>query len=267
MSFDTNILVNGSRCKIYEHNGRKFIEAKEGSEYAVEFKNNSWEKILAVVSVDGLNIVDGEPATENGPGYVVDRYCSQKFLGFQYSNENVATFKFGSLGTGYASSKKDGSDKNAGIIGIRVWNEKPSPPAHSFPNVLHHEHFNPSIPSPIDGPNFPYGITGSTLPNFGLCGTDSNNLRGGLMMGVNEVYNCYTSAILTDMETQWGESKTYKVKETTFERQSIIYGTDIYYASRESLIAMGVNLGNEKRVSFPQSFPNKYAKPPSGWKG
>jgi hypothetical protein len=31
---------------------------------------------------------------------------------------------------------------------------------------------------------------------------------------------------------------------------------------------MGINLGTEKRVSFPESFKEtKYAKPPKGWKG
>jgi hypothetical protein len=70
------------------------------------------------------------------------------------------------------------------------------------------------------------------------------------------------------METQWGESRNYKVQEITFDRNELIHSFDIYYASRESLIAMGINLGTEKRVSFPESFKEtKYAKPPKGWRG
>jgi hypothetical protein len=70
-----------------------------------------------------------------------------------------------------------------------------------------------------------------------------------------------------DMETQWGESRAHKVREIEFERREVIHNFEIYYASRESLIAMGVDFGTEKRVSFPESFKeSKYAKPPKGWK-
>ena len=68
-----------------------------------------------------------------------------------------------------------------------------------------------------------------------------------------------------DMETQWGAARNYEVKQITFQRKEIIHGFDIYYASRESLVAMGIDLGTEKRVSFPESFETKYAKPPAGW--
>ena len=68
-----------------------------------------------------------------------------------------------------------------------------------------------------------------------------------------------------DTETQWGNSRTYEVKQIKFERKEIIHGFDIYYASREALVAMGIDLGTEKRISFPESFETKYAKPPAGW--
>ena len=70
------------------------------------------------------------------------------------------------------------------------------------------------------------------------------------------------------METQWGEARNYKVKEITFERKELIHSFDIHYASRESLIAMGIDMGTEKRASWPESFKEtKYANPPKGWKG
>jgi hypothetical protein len=70
------------------------------------------------------------------------------------------------------------------------------------------------------------------------------------------------------MGTKWGEAKESKVIEVEFEKGLIALTTNIYYASRQSLIEMGVPLGNEKQVSFPEPFKDgKYAEPPKGWQG
>ena len=295
MSYDLNILVNGNRCRQYLHNGRTFIEAKEGSEYAIELKNNSWEKILAVLSVDGLNIIDGEAADEHGGGYVLAPYPSQKFLGFQYSSEKVAAFKFGALGTGYASSKKDGSEKNAGIVGVRIWDEKPRPPIVVNPPEIHHHHhhypnygylgtasysvqasYNPDPHGWLRGtsagaPDCGEGTITSAGTNYGSTLKLANTKRIADEVRLccrNMEADSLSDKASFDMETQWGDSKTYKVTETTFERNNLVWSLDVYYASRESLIAMGVDLGTQRRVSFPESFKeSKYAKPPKGWRG
>jgi len=316
MSYEINVLVNGNRCKQYFHNGRTFIEAKKDSEYVIEIKNNTWERILAVVSVDGLNVIDGKTADENGPGYVMNSYTSQKLYGFQYSPDNVATFKFGTVGAvkidpktgkpeidpktgktiplGYAASKEDGSEKNVGVIGVRIWDEVPQPPPP--PTITWtFSSLTSSFTTPFDDP--PYPITGywtSTNPadwNTGyLHGlghykyrvsneSTTNATHTTALISAKSTENfvdnssqvmCSTetpNVVSFDMETQWGQSRPYKVKETTFKRREVIHKVDIYYASRESLIAMGINLGIEKQVSFPESFrENKYAKPPKGWK-
>ncbi len=121
---DVNILVNGSRVKQYHHDGKIFVEAKHNSEYTIEIKNNTWKRILAVCSVDGLDILTGKKAREDNPGYVISGMSSGKFDGFRVSNEKVAKFVFGAKGDSYAASKEDGSEKNVGVIGIRVFEEK-----------------------------------------------------------------------------------------------------------------------------------------------
>lgn len=323
MSFDLNVLVNGSRCKLYTHLGKTFIEAKEDSEYVVELKNNSWEKILAVISVDGLNILNGESADEHGPGFILDKYTSQKFYGYQYSQEKVATFKFGSFGAvkidpttgkpeidpttgkkiplGYAASKRDGSEKNAGVIGVIIWDEVPRPlspyvyPAHmisgSFALTASYA-CNTYAVSSSWGANYSPDPTQWGIAVFGTGSALNQNSKiytsngGGTSCTAFNLNNLTEDSYIPvcsdsttdycatppppfasfDMETQWGESKQYKVKETEFERREIIQQLDIYYASRESLIAMGIDMGTERRVNFPESFkPSKYARPPKGW--
>jgi hypothetical protein len=70
-----------------------------------------------------------------------------------------------------------------------------------------------------------------------------------------------------DMGSTWGQKVESKVVETNFEKGILAWSVDIYYASRQSLIDMGVPINVGHRVSFPQSFPNKYATPPLGWRG
>jgi hypothetical protein len=319
MSHDVNILVNGNRCKQYHHNGKIFIEAKEGSEYAIEIKNNEWKRILAVCSVDGLDILSGKPATEDGPGYVLSPFNNAKFDGFRVSDDKVAKFVFGAKGSSYAASKEDGSERNVGVIGIRIFSEKEKP----APIVIredHHHHHWPKYPSypydgtPINPPYRPYpiwcdrtwssslgddvtygcnladmsadepmdmgqergrsGPTRSVKGSITSKGMTLNSLNtmqslGGQLMNASfNASNASTEALRGfDMGTKWGEAKESKVVEVDFERGSLVLTTNIYYASRQSLLEMGVPLGSEKQVNFPEAFADsKYAKPPKGWK-
>jgi hypothetical protein len=116
--------------------------------------------------------------------------------------------------------------------------------------------------SPVTTATYPTKDGGQTASNpKNTVDTYCNSVRS-----VNYQTTCDSVEIASfDMETQWGDSKNFKIKETPFERKSMIFTLDIYYASRESLVAMGVDVSNEKRVSFPESFKIKYAKPPKGW--
>src|ERR1035437_5059483 len=127
--FDVDILVNGSRCKQYSHESRKYIEAKNGSEWCLKIKNNTNSRVLAICSVDGLNVLTGESAGPNDSGYIIDSYNSQKIKGFRVSDSSWALFKFGYKADGktYAQSKNDGSEKNCGVIGVRLYYEKLEP--------------------------------------------------------------------------------------------------------------------------------------------
>ena len=308
MSYEVHILVNGNRCKQYSHNGKLFIEAKKGSEYSIEIKNNSWQRILAVCSVDGLDILNGKKADENGNGYVINGNSSVKIDGFRVSNEKVAKFLFDYKGNSYASSKEDGSEKNVGVIGVRLFNEKikPLPPTPIIVKEEHHHHHHDHYPttpwtpyygSPTiwsTGDIFCRGLTDNEFTN---CSNDLNStmMDGGNTLGFTESdnssqkYSCdfiptkgrtmaggqaanmLRSAVKPqgfDMGTKWGESKESKVIEVEFEKNALTLTQNIYYASRESLIEMGVPLGSEKQVSFPEPFEDgKYAKPPQGWQG
>lgn len=245
-NFDVNILVKGNRCKIYHHSGKSYIESKHGSEYELEIKNNTINRVVVVASIDGLNVLNGAPASHDGPGYIIPSYSPLKIKGFRYSNEEVAAFKFTSKENSYAQFiGGEEFAQNCGIIGIIIFNElvktptviynyEPVPVSYQHPNPWYHD---------------PFYV----------------NTFGGIKCSTTD----YNEPVLKDfdMGSTWGQKVESLVQEADFERGNIIFSTDIYYASRESLSKMGVNINAPPQVSFPQSFPNKYAKPPSGWKG
>ena len=117
------------------------------------------------------------------------------------------------------------------------------------------------------GPSRSVSSKGMTFNS--LAGNAESKMLGQFMASSQQLNNAGTDALRGfDMSTKWGEAKESKVVEVEFERGSLVLTTNIYYASRQSLIEMGVPLGSEKQVSFPEPFvDSKYAKPPKNWKG
>jgi hypothetical protein len=299
-TFDVNVMVNGNRCKQYTHEGRTYIEAKDGSEWYFQIQNNYSNRILAVCSVDSLNVLTGETATPNDTGYVIDAYHSQKIKGFRFSDDEWALFKFGYKlnGKTYAQSKGDGSERNCGVIGVRLFYEKP-PKVEYIPEPRNHWLTGTILaPGRCSGSSWSnYATSGDSQVNWTVNGTTTagaGGLYGEGKFGYTPEsldstldnrfnrrnmtedhytpvrttsYNSYTQPRGFDLGTEWGKREKSKVQTVDFERGCEAQSTDIYYASRESLIQMGVPIGNNLKVNIPKSFPNKYVQPPIGWQG
>ena len=271
-SFDVNVLVNGNRCKFYHHQGRTYIEAKHGSEYELEIKNNTWSRVLCLSSVDGLNVLTGETAREDDAGYVIPSYSPLRIKGFRYSNNEVAAFKFTDKHNSYAQSQGGNeAAQNCGVIGFRIYNEIVRTP------IKVDIHWN----TPTGGLYGPgrYGYKTTETINT-CCGgnTTSNTIQTsccnteGIYGSVKGTYasteGTYGSPLRSfDMGSTWGQKVESKVVETDFERGSLTFTLDIYYASRQALLDMGVPINVGNQAFFPQSFPTKFATPPSGWRG
>lgn len=263
---ETNILVNGSRCKQYHHQGKIFIESKDKSEYTIEIKNNCYGRIMVCCSVDGLNIINGKSTTPDGPGYIIPLLDSGKYDGFRVSDSKVAKFIFDKKETSYAASKNDGSDQNVGVIGIRVFSERLKPSPFVWCGTGSIGSWGQGLTGPIG--NWGQVLGGTADGNFITTQYSSCNVSTACLGSNTTLMNA--SSITTqnpfDMGTKWGNAKESKVVEVEFERGVQIASIDIYYASRQSLIELGVPIGNEKQVYFPSAFKDsKYATPPDGW--
>lgn len=75
-----------------------------------------------VLSVDGLDVIDGRAASLSKRGYLVRPGGSITIEGFRESSEAVAAFRFSSVRDSYAA-RKYGETRNVGVIGIAAFNE------------------------------------------------------------------------------------------------------------------------------------------------
>lgn len=95
--------------------------------YELMVRNNTARRVLAVVSVDGINVVTGESAAVNQSGYVVGPYSDVSIGGWRKSLSEVARFVFSAPERSYAN--RTGRAANVGVIGVAVFNEY-EPPRH-----------------------------------------------------------------------------------------------------------------------------------------
>jgi len=305
-TFDVNILVNGNRCKTYGHQGKLFVEAKNGSEYVVEIKNNHYKRILSVISIDGLNALTGKTASENDTGYVINAYSSEKIKGFRFSDNEWALFKFGYKlnGKPYAQSKEDGSEKNCGVIGLRIFYEKEPVVIYNTPIINIQAPYITPLPCQPWQPWYPWystttcqtgastysGATYTSNVNYSCDNLGTQNMllgnscgESGMSAGqsvasapAGNFTNCSQNYLSMceeqpklgfDIGTEFGRKEQSKVYTVEFERGCLAQSLDIYYASRKSLIEMGVLMENRLQVNLPQSFSGGYCIPPKDWVG
>jgi hypothetical protein len=120
----------GQQLPVYRHRGDAWIAGTPGHRYGVRLTNASGERVLVVLSVDGVNAVSGETADPAQAGYVLGPWQSTEIAGWRKSLRDVARFVFTDLPDSYAA--RTGRPDHVGVIGIAVFREAPAyvaPPA------------------------------------------------------------------------------------------------------------------------------------------
>src|SRR5712692_7728949 len=121
--------ATGERIPVHAHRGRLYVAGTPGAKYSLLLNNRTGERVLAVVSVDGVNVITGDTATPAQSGYVLDPWGSVDIDGWRKSMSEVAAFVFTALPESYAA--RTGRPGNVGAIGVAVFREyqPPRPPA------------------------------------------------------------------------------------------------------------------------------------------
>lgn len=122
--------ASGRALPVYWHEGRAYVVGRPGAEYQVRVRNRLGDDLLAVVSVDGVNVLDGRTAHPLQGGYVVPARQRTDILGWRKNLDETAAFYFTDLEDSYAD--RTGRPDDVGVIGValferaqRRWREQP----------------------------------------------------------------------------------------------------------------------------------------------
>jgi hypothetical protein len=118
--------TEGRRLPVYWHEGRAYIAGKPGNEYQVTLRSRQAQDVLAVVSVDGVNVITGETAHPSQSGYVLSPRGGVDVLGWRKSLSQTAAFYFTTLPDSYAA--RTGRPEDVGVIGVALFRRKAQPP-------------------------------------------------------------------------------------------------------------------------------------------
>ena len=110
------------RLPVHWHQGRAHVVGKPGNEYRVVVRNKTGEEVLAVVSVDGVNVITGETADPSQSGYVLAPHGSVAIQGWRKDLSRTAAFYFTSLPDSYAA--RTGRPQDVGVIGVAVFRKR-----------------------------------------------------------------------------------------------------------------------------------------------
>jgi len=105
----------------YVHRGDTWVAGTPGHRYSVRLTNTTGERVLVVLSVDGVNAVTGQTAAASQAGYVLAPWETTEIAGWRKSLDDIAQFVFTDLSDSYAA--RTGRPRNVGVIGVAVFEE------------------------------------------------------------------------------------------------------------------------------------------------
>ena len=230
--------------QVYWHEGRAYVEGRPGNEYQVVVRNQAGQDVLAVVSVDGVNVVTGETAAPSQGGYVIDSWQSLDIAGWRKSLSRTAAFYFTELSDSYAA--RTGRPHNVGVIGAALYRRKPDVQAYIAP--LERLHEERSMKDRAER---------------------SDSAQAGTMAAPSAKSQAQMSPELNkQLGTGHGRHETSPARTVNFERatntpEEVV---SIYYDSRANLIARGIIPNNAWQRREPQPFPTGFVSdPPRRW--
>lgn len=105
----------------YPAGDRMYVLGQAGRRYVILLENATPYRFEAVVSVDGLDVINGRAASLGFRGYILPPRGSVQIDGWRRSESTVAAFRFGSVGESYAAERGDA--RNVGVVGVALYAE------------------------------------------------------------------------------------------------------------------------------------------------
>ncbi|KAB7630073.1 hypothetical protein [Stenotrophomonas rhizophila] len=223
---------SGQALTQYRQDGQRWIAGQQGHRYSVRLRNGSAERVLVVLSVDGLNAISGEVAAPHQTGYVLNPWQTTDIHGWRKSADEVAQFVFTDPDRSYAG--RTGRPANIGVIGVAVFHEAGRVSWEAAPAVA----------GPADAKARPQARS-STIESARVTGS--------------------TTAPAPQLGTGHGQREQSRVRNTAFERDTAYPAQQVQvrYDSERNLVARGIIARVNAPVrDEPQAFPGQYVPDP-----
>lgn len=195
------------------HSGKKFVMGTMGQRYRIRISNPTSQRVEAVVSVDGLDAIDGLTATTSKRGYIVPAFGTVTIDGFRTSMSSVAAFRFSPVSESFAG--RVGQDRNVGVVGVAIFREK--------------------VEEPIE-----IARPRAAAPSKAGAAPRADESRSASKK----------SADRPGLGTQFGEQHESHVQRTTFirENQSPTSTVELRYNDKAGLRAMGIVIHEPREI-------------------
>ena len=213
----------------YRKFGRRWITGEPGHEYELRIRNCSDARVLAVISVDGVNAISGETASPSQSGYVLEPGEHLTVEGWRKSMEHTAAFVFTDPSDSYAA--RTGRPHDLGVIGVALFRE--ARPAVVAREPVAQAHAPPATRA--EG-----AAEAESAPSASKSSADASGVNRAASLG-----------------TGHGRSEHSPARWTSFERASSTPDEtiSIRYETRASLVALGVLPRGRLPDRNPDPFP------------
>lgn len=262
----------GAPLQSYARDGKTYVAGMPGHRYSVQIRNLVGERVLAVLSVDGVNAVTGQTASPDQSGYVLDPYQSTEVMGWRKNMSEIAQFNFTALSDSYAA--RTGRAENVGVIGIAVFREKPLDlpwREGKIANAPLADRYSP--PPPPAQPAPPRPAPASVPPGTAETAAAAKPAPSADSVARADSYSPNRRTLEAarseeSLGTGHGARETSQVRYTQFERAGSQPNeiVSVRYDSYRNLVALGVIPQPRPPRHFvePQAFPGGFVPDPRG---
>ena len=225
---------DGRVLPVYDSSGRHWVVGTPGQEYAIRFCNRTDGRVLAVMSVDGVNAVSGETAAPSQSGYVLNAWECADIAGWRKSLERTAAFYFTELPDAYATRTE--RPENVGVIGVAIFRERPRPIAYKDRRIA-------AEPQRAESTSAEASATAAPAEESRGRAKSAPRDQVGQAPGSDaQAKSMPMPAPAAKLGTGHGRSEESPVQMVRFERESAAPNETIaiHYDRRENLVAMGI---------------------------
>ncbi|OOG53904.1 hypothetical protein B0E47_11965 [Rhodanobacter sp. B05] len=235
---------------VYRHDGRYYIAGEPGHLYQIGLRNRAGADVMAVLSVDAVNVISGDTADWSQTGYVLDPYADADVLGWRKSTSQVADFVFADFAQSYAV--RTGRPDNVGVIGVAVFRR-------------HRAYIQPVIPAPVADAASQDAYTSGSVP---APAEESIDRPTAGSMAVPQTQASMNGAAMAKapaggpLGTGHGQREESSITYVDFERASSAPDEVItlYYDTWDHLLARGIV--QQRRPAAPQPFHDHFVPDP-----